>query len=164
MEQFIVSNWFEKRAALNIQTYEVEGIVFELMALDADLIESVKDTGSYNELLSVAADAGISYNRKRVADDAELSKDLALLWGLESLDVESDPCVKMRVGEKVCEISGLSSYCSTVLEVEEEAALQAELDAEAAREIKVGDHSLPGNTLIDGLNDDADAINTSHAL
>ena len=154
MDKFIVSNWFEKRAALNIQTFEVEGVVFELMALDEDLIERVKDTNSYNELLSVAADAGISYNRKRVADDIELSKDLALLWGLGDLDIDADPCIKYRVGEQVCDISGLTQYCSQVLEQEEEAALQAELDAEAAREIKVGDHKLPGNTLIDDMNDD----------
>ena len=115
MAKFNVSNWFEKRAALNIQTFEVEDVLFELMALTVDQIEHIRGLDKYDEIVSDAADMGISYNRKRVFDDKELSKDLDLLWGVEELDVDSDPCIKQRVGEKVCDISGLADFLDSIL-------------------------------------------------
>ena len=120
MEKFIVSNWFEKRAALNFQTFEVAGVEFELMALTEALIEDVTLCESYEEMLCLAADAGISYNRKRVADDVELSKDLTLLWGLDDMDIDADPCIKYRVGEEVCSISGLESVLADMLKSEQD--------------------------------------------
>jgi hypothetical protein len=115
MNNFNVSNWFEQRAKLDIQVFTVSGVDFELMALTDDLKESVELCETYADMISLAANKGISYNRKRVSDDKDLSKDLDLLWGLESLDIDSDPCIKDLVGEKVCEISGLSDAMAKML-------------------------------------------------
>lgn len=150
MERFIVSDWFANRAKLNIQTYEIEGVEFEIMALNEDLKEKVELCESYNEMLSIAADSGLSYSRKRIADDAELAKDLDILWGIESMDIDLDPCIKYRVGEKVCEISGLDSVLQEMLETEE-AARVAELKEQGHID---GDGETP-NVTLDQLNDDA---------
>jgi hypothetical protein len=150
MEKFIVSEWFANRAKLNIQTYEVEGIEFEIMALNSSIIDDVKSCVSYEEMVSLAADEGISYNRKRVADDEELSKDIDLLWGLDSMDVDSDPCIKYRLGEKVCEISGLESTLQDMLESEEKKRVE-ELKEQGHID---GDGETP-NVTLDQLNDDA---------
>ena len=150
MNQFIVSDFFAKRAKLDIQAYEVEGVVFELMALTDDLKEKVELCESYEDMLSMAADNGLSYSRKRVVDDEELALDIDMLWGLDSMDVDCDPCIKYRVGEKVCEISGLAS----VLEEQILADEQARVDELKAQGNVDGDGTIP-KISIDQLNDDA---------
>lgn len=159
-EKLIVSNWLADRKKLSIQTFIVEGIEFEIMALTESLKDDLESCLSYKEMLFFAADSGVSCNRRRVADDPELAKDLNILWGEEIMDLDLDPCIRHRVGDKVCEISGLSSYIEAVFDTEVEAA-EAKAKAEAEAElIKVGDHELPGDTLIDNLNQeslDADA-------
>jgi hypothetical protein len=120
MSNFIVSDFFAGRAKLNIQKFIVESVEFELMALDGELKEKVELCESYEDMLSMAADSGLSYNRKRVTDDAELAKDIDMLWSLSGLDVDCDPCIKYRVGEKVCEISGLTSALEEMLQSEKE--------------------------------------------
>ena len=161
-DKFIVSNWFANRASLNIQTFEVEGIEFELMALSEIQIESVELCDTYEDMITLAANYGLSYNRKRVIDDADLAQDIDLLWGLDSLDIDTDPCIRSRVGEKVCEISCLADVLDDMLEAEKARDL-AEAEAEL---IKVGDHELPGDTLIDNLNQDSldqDALANANA-
>lgn len=152
MNKFIVSDWFANRAKLNIQAFEVEGIEFEIMALSTSIIDDVKSCVTYEEMLCLAANSGISYNRKRVIDDEELAKDIDMLWGLESLDVDLDPCIKYRVGEKVCEISGLDSILQEMLESEEADRVEA-LKEQGHID---GDTQIPSVTL-DQLNDDAEA-------
>lgn len=156
MQQFIVSEFFAKRAKLVIQEYNVEGVVFELMALTEDLKEKVELCESYEDMLSMAADSGLSYNRKRVIDDSELAKDIAMLWGLDNMDIDSNPCIKYRVGEKVCEISGLASVLEDMLEAEE----QQRVDELKAQGNICGDSETPAVTL-DQLNDDADVANAA---
>ena len=119
MTNFIVSEWFAKREQLNIQTLNVEGIEFEIMTLSDSHKDDVKSCVNYEEMLSLAANAGISCNRKRVIEDKELAKDIDLLWSLEMLDIDCDPCIKYRVGEKICEISGLLSHLNEMLDSEE---------------------------------------------
>lgn len=148
MNKFIVSDWFKNRANLNIQVFDVEGIEFELMALSESLIDDVKSCESYEEMIATAADYGISYERKRVMDDTELSKDLDLLWGLESLDLDLDPCIKYRVGEKVCEISGLKTLLDEILEAEKLAALVID-----------GDNLIDTDITLGELQSDADEAN-----
>lgn len=126
MSNFIVSDWFANRASLNIQTFEVEGVVFELMALTGELKEEVELCESYEDMLSLAANSGLSYSRKRVVDDSELAKDIDMLWGIDNLDLESDPCIQYRVGEKVCDISGLSDALAEQLNADKAAALIAQ--------------------------------------
>lgn len=149
MNKFIVSDWFANRAKLNIQTFEIEGVEFEIMALSDSLKDDVKQCETYEDMLSMAADFGLSYNRKRVVDDSELAKDLDILWGIESLDIELDPCIKYRVGEKVCEISGLDSALQDMLESEE---------AKKLADITVdGDNMRDTNITLQQLNEDAEA-------
>ena len=119
MHNFIVSNWFEDREKLNIQDFHVEGVVFEIMTLSEAQKDDVKSCINYEEMLSLAANSGISWNRKRVIEDRELAKDIKLFWGLEILDIDLDPCIKFRVGEKICEISGLDYHLKEMLESEE---------------------------------------------
>ena len=76
MSKFIVSEWFANRAKLNIQIFSIEGVEFELMALSESLIDDVKSCVSYEEMLSLAANSGISYNGKRVVDDEELNDEV----------------------------------------------------------------------------------------
>lgn len=128
MNKFIVSDWFASRAKLKIQIFSIEGVEFELMALSESLIDDVKSCVTYEEMLSLAANSGISYNRKRVVDDVELAKDIDMLWGLESIDVDLDPCIKYRVGEKVCEISVLEDTLEEMLELERQAAIAIDGD------------------------------------
>ena len=145
MSKFIVSEWFANRAKLNIQLFDVEGVEFELMALNESLIEDVKLCDSYEDMLALAANSGISYNRKRVVDDVELAKDIDMLWGLENIDVDLDPCIKYRVGEKVCEISGLEDTLEEMLETEKQAAIAVDGDNLPDGEVTLGELEADAN-------------------
>ena len=151
MNTFKVSQWFANRAKLKIQIFIVEGVEFELMALNENLIDDIKSCLNYEEMLSLAANSGMSFNRKRVIDDAELAKDIDMLWGLEDLDVDLDPCIKYRVGEKVCDISGLNSTLEEMLASQE----LKEMETLKEQGYIDGDSETPTVT-IDQLNDDAD--------
>ena len=162
MSNFSTSNWFADRAKLKIQNWTVEDVDFELMALTDDLIDGVHMCTTYKDMLKIAANSGISYNRKRVIDDSELAKDIDMFWALDDMYTEEDPCIQYRVGEKVCDISGLSDFIAERLEFEmneeikeEDARLKAE--AEKNGTIKVGEHDLPADVTLDSLNDDAAA-------
>jgi len=145
MSKFIVSEWFASRAKLNIQLFNVEGVEFELMALTESLAEDVESCVTYEEMLSLAANSGISYNRKRVVDDVELAKDIDMLWGLETIDIDLDPCIKYRVGEKVCEISGLKDKLEEMLEAEKQAAISVDGDNLPDGDITLGQLEADAN-------------------
>ena len=146
MNKFIVSEWFASRAKLKIQIFSIEGVEFELMALSESLIDDVKSCVTYEEMLSLAANSGISYNRKRVVDDVELAKDIDMLWGLESIDVDLDPCIKYRVGEKVCEISGLKDDLEEILEIERQAAIAIDGDNLPKGDVTLGELEADANS------------------
>jgi len=119
MGNFNVGNWFESRANLNIKSFTVEGIDFELMALTEDLIDDVQLCDTYADMIDKAADFGLSYNRKRVYDDVELAKDIDMLWQMPEVNIaELSPTVKAQVGAEVCEISGLTELIEDALEKE----------------------------------------------
>ena len=149
----VVNDWFANRLIQrSIQSFTVESIEFELMALDKVMIDSVKACDTYKEMLFMAADNGLSYNRTRIIGSEELTEDdVNALWGEELKDVDCDPCIRARVGEKVCEISGLAETLEDMLFLEAEVAKEEE---EAAL-IKVGDHEFTGDTLIDNLNQES---------
>jgi hypothetical protein len=154
MNNFNVANWFAERSKLKIQSFTVENIDFELMALTEVMIESAKECDSYKEILHFAADSGISYSRKRVIDDEDLAKDISMLWGKDELDSELDPCIRLRVGDKVCAISGLTSYIQERLEAELEEEIRVEeekAEEERKKKLKVGDHLVPGDTDLDNM-------------
>ena len=123
----VVNDWFANRLIQKtIQTFTIEDIEFEIMALTQSMINAVKSCESHKEMLFLAADNGLSFNRSRVIDDKELTiNDIAALWGEELKDIDSDPCIRARVGEKVCEISGLDETLKDQFEAEEKEKMQS---------------------------------------
>ncbi len=166
MDNFSVSNWFKKRSDLNIQLFSVDGVEFELMALSDEQKEAVLECETYDMALTRAANYGVSYDRKRVSDDAELAKDLDLLWELEEVNAVTDPCMQFRIGERVCEISGINADIDSMLaeekaeeeKAEEERKLQAEMDENA-----INGDSLEGDsvTTMGELQQHADDYNSA---
>lgn len=160
----VVNEWFANRLIQrSIQSFTVENIEFELMALNKAMIDSVKSCDSYEEMLFMAADNGLSFNRVRVIDDKELNADdIEALWGDELKDVDCDPCIRARVGEKVCEISGLAEHLEEMLFLEAEVAKEEE----EAKMIQVGDHEFAGDTLVENLTQESlesDAVKYANA-
>ena len=156
MDTFKVSQWFKKRSALNIQLIEVSGVEFEIMALSDEQKEAVLDCETHDQALAKSANYGISYDRKRVSDDKELAKDIDMLWELEEVNTESDPCMQFLIGEKVCEISGIQSEIDGMLvaeKLEEERKLQAELESNSVDGDKLDE--LPTDVSMAELEQDA---------
>lgn len=151
---FRVKNFFTKQIMLSsIQEFEVEGVVFDIMALSADLKERVELCESYDEMISLAADGGLSFDGSRAIDNEGLN--VSALWGEGELSLDSDPCIKYRVGEKVCEISGLDSVLEEMLETEEEAKRELEQAEEAARVQELLDKgNIDGDMTIPDINID----------
>jgi hypothetical protein len=164
MENFNSGNWFANRKKFNFQEFTVEGVTFNLIPLTDELTESVTEGETLAEMLTLAADYGISSGRLRIVDDTVMFEDMADFWALDELNVECSPSIKHQVGQKVCEISGdLAEYVQVVRDVEAE---KAETEANM---VKVGEHELDGRDSIDNLNDtnidvgDLDADATQHA-
>ena len=130
-EQCIVSDWFANRLKLNIQTITVDGFPFEIMTLTDDVKDLIQACETHKEMVNLASNEGLSSNRSRVMDNEEYAKDIELFWADKFKDDDSDPCIRSRVGEKVCEISGLSDVLDKQLEVERAAD---EAAAEVAKE------------------------------
>ena len=152
---FDVGNYIADQARALPQSYDIEGIPFDLLSLELDdeLLLAVKDCGSYNEMVLLAADNGLAYyddndEANRVIDNKRLAKKVEALWGKPELKLESDPCIKERVGEVVCEISGLSDFILAQLDIEKEVAT-LEDDAKRAAEAKA---HLTAEGVIDGDN------------
>ena len=161
MDNFSVSKWFKKRSDLNIQLFNVDGVEFELMALSDEQKEAVLECETYDAALTRAANYGVSYDRKRVSDDAELAKDLDLLWELEEVNAVTDPCMQFRIGERVCEISGINTLIDAMLaeeKAEEDRRLQAELEANAINGDNLDSDSV---TTMGELQQDADDYNSA---
>ena len=160
----VVNDWFANRVIQKtIQTFTVENIEFEIMALTQSMIDEVKSRDTHKEMLSLAADSGIVFNGTRAIASKDLTvDDITALWGDESLDIDCDPCIRARVGEKVCEISGLGEYIEevNVLEIEmaeeaeaaaKKAAEEAEAKAEKERVFQLGEHEVTGSTQLENL-------------
>ena len=165
MNIFDVGNYIAEQAQTLPQAHIVEGIPFDLLSLglDEDLLEKVKAGESYKDMVFLAADSG------RVADNKHLSKRIKGIWEKEELHLDTEPCMKERVGLIVCEISGLTEL------IEEQRGLDAELKkekddraAEAKKHLKgedenldFGDHSVPATIDVDELNKTADEYRIS---
>ena len=156
----VVNDWFANRLIQKtIQTFTAENIEFEIMALDKHMIDELKSCDTHKEMLFFAANSGLVFNGTRAIASKDLTvDDIAALWGDDSLDIDCDPCIRARVGEKVCELSGLGEYIEevNVLEIEmaEEAAAKKEEAAKLKLEAIDGDNldELPEDLLIDGMN------------
>ena len=110
MSLFNVGRYLAERKKFNFKTYEIEGIEFDLIPLTDDLIQELKINETALEMILSAANYGISAGRERACDDAEMTEDLDGIWGLEQLSIDCEPCLQYKVGEKVCEISGLTEF------------------------------------------------------
>jgi hypothetical protein len=158
--KFRVKSFFANQIMLSsIQEFEVEGIVFDIMALNAELKERVELCDSHNEMLAKAANFGLSFEGKRAIDNAGL--DVSALWGEGELNIDSDPCIQYRVGEKICEISGLESALQEAIDTEAAARLVVDENEAYAEDLLKsgmidGDSALP-DVSIDRLNEDAAA-------
>ena len=93
-ENFIVSDWFASRAKLDIQTFIIDGIEFELMTLSDELAGIFDTCETYNETLSMAANYGLAYIRRRVKEDAKRANAIHIVWVLKTPEIVFDPCVK----------------------------------------------------------------------
>ena len=123
MSKFNSGNWFAERKKYNFKTVDIEGIDFELMPLTEELIQKVLLCDTYVEMIAMAARCGLSSGRNRVCDDVEMASDIDVIWEKEELNIDCDPSLKHKVGEKVCAISGLT-------EVTEDKKLDEEIKAE----------------------------------
>ena len=85
---------------------------------------------------------------------------LELSWGDDELEADNDPCIRERIGDKVCEISGLSDLLQELRDLEAEEKLKEE------NLIKLGDQMVDGRDPIDNMNDASlaqDAIEYANA-
>ena len=122
MGQLIVSNHLKQRKklkiAMGIVRFSVEDIKFEIMPLSDELKEDLQLCMTYEETLFFAAEHGVVINCKIASEDEDYSELLDELWGDEIMDIDCDPCVRQRVGEAVCSISGLNDYLESVRKAE----------------------------------------------
>ncbi len=155
----VVNDWFANRLIQKtIQTFTIKNIglekdiEFEIMALNKAMIDEVKSCDSYKEMLFLAADNGLAFDGIRAMDSEEITiDDIEALWGDELKDVDCDPCIRARVGEKVCEISGLAEHLEEMLFLEAELAKEeeaAKLDAIDGDKLA----GLPKDLMIDEMN------------
>lgn len=100
---------------LRNESCNIEGIDFEIMSLTNEQEETLKSYDSHAEMLGFAAEYGLAVAGKRVIDDEYMAARLDALWEDKALEIDEDPCIKLRVGEKVCEISGLADFISDKL-------------------------------------------------
>lgn len=114
-ELFNPIEWLQERSKLNIQTFVCEGLPFQIMALSDDLVADLKEFENYDDAIEFAADHGVAVNRQRVSEQEGLKDDLTLFWSKVHEAKKVDPCVKHRVGEQICEISGLTGHVESLL-------------------------------------------------
>ena len=143
---FNTSNWLAASKKFIPKMFNISGVDVPMIALTEDLEQQVKTCETADEMILMAADYGITSDGVRAIDDEETKLLLCDLWLLDEMQVEGDVSLKHQVGEKVCEISGMTGFVSEQKEFEE---LEAkELD----EQIKINDDiSVPGNTELDNL-------------
>lgn len=162
MENFSSGGWFANRKKFNFQDFTVEGIDFQLIPLTDDLIEDIKNAGSLEETLFLAAEYGISVGRDRIFDDEVMANDIDCFWALPEINV-GEPLVQYQVGLKVCEISGLTDYIETVKEVDKEQKAAEDLAELQELGHVDGDKNTP-DVLLDQLNNDVNTVSVTNTL
>ena len=134
--------------------FNIEGIDFPMIALTEDLMQKVKECETYNEMILMAADYGLSSDGIRAIDDEEMTLLLCDLWLEAEMQIDCEPSLKHQVGVKVCEISGLTQFVEEKRDYEK---LEEEERLEAEQDISVGDHRLPGDITLGELEADTEA-------
>ena len=150
-----VADYLKDRKKFNFTECTIEGLVFNLIPLTDDMIQEFEsDNTTYEGMLSVAADYGVSIGRVRVCEDEEMKAELKGMWELDQFS-DCDPSLYHKVGEKVCAISGLTEYIENMKLEEETAPEENHLN---------GDDLPAGETELDNLaqaNLDRDALNAA---
>tara|TARA_R110000765_G_scaffold143226_5_gene244778 strand:+ start:356 stop:814 length:459 start_codon:yes stop_codon:yes gene_type:complete len=151
MSLFSTGDFFAELARVIPRTYEFVNAKVEVLPLTNALIDDVKSCINYDEMVKLAADSGLSYNDGlRVVDNDKLARSISGFWEREEMKGDDADCDQVKVGEIVCEISGLTSFIVEQLEKE--------------AKIKVGDHMIAGGTELGNLDSEQlaqDAINNA---
>lgn len=170
MSNFDAGNWIAEQALTLPQVYIIEGVPFDLLSLELDdaLLVGVKGCESYSDMVLLAADSGLAYydandDAYRVADNKHLSKKIKSMWDKDELQVDTEPCMKERVGLKVCEISGLTEYVEEQrkldVEIKEEedkrvAEAKKHLKAKGSESFEIAEHLIPSDTELGNMTAD----------
>ena len=115
-----------------LDSFMVQGFEFELMSLSKENIAAAKLMTSSDDVIKLAANGGIAINKKRMIEDDSLVGSLKAYWEHEEVTVIKDPTIMFSVGEKVCELSGLSDVLAQLILDEEEKLAKKEADEEEA--------------------------------
>lgn len=136
------SNWILSYSKIKfLDKFTVQDFEFELMSLSDSNIEAVRLLKSSQSIIELAANGGIAINKSRIIEDDTLTDSLAAYWDQDDLKAFSDPTIMFSVGEKVCELSGLSEVLSEM--IADEKAEEAELiELALIEEQKESDHGL----------------------
>lgn len=133
---FNASQWVKSYSQIKFDdSFIIQGITFELMSLSEDNIKKARELETSQEIIELAANGGFAINRKRAIEDESLINSLALLWEQKEVLAFTDPSIMFSVGEKVCELSGLSEVLSEMIldeDVAAEVSAKKEADEEAA--------------------------------
>ena len=123
---FNASQWVKSYSQIKFDdSFIIQGITFELMSLSEDNIKKARELETSQEIIELAANGGFAINRKRAIEDEGFLDSLALLWEQEEVLAFEDPTIMFSVGEKVCELSGLSEVLSEMI-LDEDVAAEAE--------------------------------------
>ncbi len=104
------SDFLLEKVRFRLRTFDVEGVPVEMLGLTDKLIEDVQLCTTSETMYLAAADFGISSGGVRVYDDELLSEYIDQLWEHKDYNMDCDPSFKIKVGEKVCAISGLTEF------------------------------------------------------
>ena len=114
-----------------LDSFMVQGFEFELMSLSKENIAAAKLMTSSDDVVKLAANGGIAINKKRMIEDDSLVDSLKAYWEHEEVVAIKEPTIMFSVGEKVCELSGLSDVLAQLILDDEELA-KKEADEEEA--------------------------------
>jgi hypothetical protein len=129
---FNASQWVKSYSQIKFDdSFIIQGITFELMSLSEDNIKKARELKTSQEIIELAANGGFAINRKRAIEDDSFTDSLSLLWEQDEVLAFTDPSIMFSVGEKVCELSGLTSFLDEIL-LDEEFAAEKEKDHELA--------------------------------
>jgi hypothetical protein len=109
-----------------LDSFVANGITFELMSLSKENIAAARVLTSSKDIIELAANGGIAINKNRMIEDESLIGSLAAYWDHPEVKAFEEPTIMFSVGEKVCELSGLSEVLSEMI-----------LDEEVAEEVRV---------------------------
>jgi hypothetical protein len=138
-----------------LDSFVVNGITFELMSLSKENIAAARVLTSSKNIIELAANGGIAINKNRMIEDESLIDSLAAYWGHPEVKAFEDPTIMFSVGEKVCELSGLSEVLSEMI-LDEEVAEEAEEARLAAIEKAHGEAIEDQKLLDDATNGDTE--------